>query len=97
MLMESLHVLEADGKEGDWAFCDRKGMKDGYIAMRVPNGHTKGELIILPVNIPDVSGKCWGWDGNRDAPTLTPSIRVGGGKSPEIWHGFLRAGVMVTA
>jgi hypothetical protein len=32
----------------------------------------------------------WGWDGNKDAPTLTPSVaQIGGCK----WHGFLRAGV----
>lgn len=40
----------------------------------------------------------WEWDGNREAPTLTPSIlkwqldkhgkRVG-----EHWHGYLTAGV----
>ncbi len=32
----------------------------------------------------------WDWDGNRDSPTLTPSLHLildcG-------WHGFLRAGV----
>lgn len=32
----------------------------------------------------------WIWDGNRDAPTLTPSIlRTRGCR----WHGFLTAGV----
>jgi len=39
----------------------------------------------------------WTWDGNREAPTLAPSIHrwegdgKGGRKSH--WHGFLRAGV----
>lgn len=31
--------------------------------------------------------RVWGWDGNREAPTLTPSIH-----SPGQWHGHLRAG-----
>jgi hypothetical protein len=32
----------------------------------------------------------WEWDGNREAPTLKPSIQqVGGCK----WHGWLTAGV----
>lgn len=31
--------------------------------------------------------RVWGWDGNEDAPTLTPSIL-----SPHEWHGYLRAG-----
>jgi hypothetical protein len=40
----------------------------------------------------------WEWDGNREAPTLSPSILVHGGKGqPDIWHGFLRAGILATA
>lgn len=31
--------------------------------------------------------RIWGWDGNEDKPTLTPSIQTIGH-----WHGFLRAG-----
>ena len=33
--------------------------------------------------------RVWGWDGNVDMPTLTPSISLAG-----VWHGFLRAGVL---
>ncbi len=39
-------------------------------------------------------GASWAWDGNRDAPTITPSIdcsRVCG------WHGWLTAGQFRTA
>lgn len=38
--------------------------------------------------------KQWQWDGNRQKPTLTPSIhkQVGCG-----WHGWLRNGEWVTA
>jgi hypothetical protein len=40
----------------------------------------------------------WEWDGNREAPTLSPSILVHGGKGqPDQWHGWLRAGKLVTA
>jgi len=35
----------------------------------------------------------WSWDGNRDAPTLTPSVQQVGGCG---WHGWLRAGEWVT-
>lgn len=36
----------------------------------------------------------WSWDGNREKPTLNPSIlRTAGCK----WHGWLRAGVFVPA
>lgn len=32
----------------------------------------------------------WDWDGNREAPTLSPSIHNTG--MPCRWHGWLRAG-----
>lgn len=32
----------------------------------------------------------WTWDGNRERPTITPSIRQLNGCK---WHGHLRAGV----
>lgn len=31
----------------------------------------------------------WDWDGNREAPTFSPSINCGGHCG---WHGYLRAG-----
>ncbi len=31
--------------------------------------------------------KTWGWDGNLDRPTMTPSIL-----NPDEWHGYLRSG-----
>lgn len=36
----------------------------------------------------------WHWDGNKEAPTLTPGIRRIGGCG---WHGFLTAGVFKDA
>jgi hypothetical protein len=36
---------------------------------------------------PPGGDRVWGWDGNEDAPTLTPSIH-----SPGEWHGYLRSG-----
>jgi hypothetical protein len=36
----------------------------------------------------------WTWDGNRDKPTVTPSIRDMAGC---LWHGFLTAGEFITA
>lgn len=34
----------------------------------------------------------WAWDGNKDAPTLTPSVHHVGH-----WHGFLQNGYWVQA
>jgi len=36
----------------------------------------------------------WIWDGSREAPTLQPSVLRGADCR---WHGWLRAGVWVTA
>lgn len=57
--------------------------------------------ILLPLVIgapPEKRG--WGWDGNEDCPTITPSIdhyrpERDGRPRETIWHGFVTAGVMV--
>jgi hypothetical protein len=43
----------------------------------------------------------WQWDGNREAPTLTPSINIlqmneAGKQVGEHWHGWLRNGEFVS-
>ena len=38
------------------------------------------------------SGRYWWWNGNRDRPTLKPSIGVPA-EPPYLWHGFLVDGV----
>jgi len=43
-------------------------------ALRIQRGNPGGERV-------------WGWDGNAESPTLTPSIHA-----PGEWHGYLRAG-----
>lgn len=35
--------------------------------------------------------RVWGWDGNEDKPTLKPSIH-----SPDVWHGHLVSGRLVS-
>ena len=38
----------------------------------------------------------WAWNGNYDAPTLTPSIRSRGVDLIEIWHGYMTDGTLVS-
>lgn len=38
------------------------------------------------------NGATWYWNGDRDKPTLTPSLHAVG-----IWHGWLRDGVLIEA
>lgn len=49
-------------------------------------------LHMLPVNSSAVKSPSWDWDGNLEAPTLSPSILTGKG-SDNICHSFLKAGV----
>lgn len=48
-----------------------------------------GALHFRPGNVD--GGASWEWDGNMDAPTLTPSVL-----HRDHWHGFLTAGVWVS-
>lgn len=59
---------------------------------------TGSGLLMLPVNAP-APLTSWGWDGNLEAPTLTPSIRSSmapysdTGKPLGVCHSFLRNGI----
>jgi hypothetical protein len=37
----------------------------------------------------------WGWNGNPDKPTTTPSIDIKDGKGGSHWHGYLTNGEFV--
>jgi hypothetical protein len=51
-----------------------------------------GDVRAIPIKAGEyVKGlPFWGWDGNRDSPTLIPSIKHMDGCK---WHGHLSAGV----
>ncbi len=57
--------------------------EDYYRSIQVVHGPAPGEQV-------------WGWDGNEERPTITPSIlaydRDAPGQRVEHWHGWLRAG-----
>jgi hypothetical protein len=55
--------------------------------IRMPTIDGKGSVTWLHVKEPDVD-QGWAFDGNLDAPTLTPSLLF---RKTE-WHGHLRAG-----
>lgn len=72
-----------------------------HILFVCPNGHRCGVLVGPQfVSRPTPDALCvWGWNGDRDKPTLTPSInciaeqdgKPTGGCG---WHGFITNGVM---
>ncbi len=88
MLRQSLDDLDINGVKGDWAFLN----EDAYIAIRYGDTPFEG-TVVLPIK-PQGDKAAWSWDGNYQAPTLSPSIAVyGNGKQhPPTWHGFLEHG-----
>lgn len=80
---------------GEFSWQEIKGVRHIYLALPtltpgVPDNYV---MNLLPVSLgANVAGKYWGWDGNEDQPTLTPSVHCIGH-----WHGWLRGGEMVEA
>ena len=90
-LLKDLDDLETNGKKGDWAFLK----DDTWIAIRYGESVFKG-MVIIP--IADKEKSNWSWNGNKEAPTLTPSILVESVPDwNEGWHGWLRNGILETA
>lgn len=80
------------GRVGDWSFIERPDGVVSHILVRLPS-HDASGIAALPVEAGAPPPR-WNWDGNREKPTLTPSILHHG--NPE-WHGYLREGVLVPA
>ena len=85
---------------GHFSYCDGyDGTKDVAMLFGCPCGCGSLHSIALkpyPAAAPD-DRSIWQWDGNRETPTLTPSILShqldsAGNKIGEHWHGFLTAG-----
>lgn len=81
-------MAELEGVPGAFSF----EAEDKGIFYNCPCGcDTKG---FIPFRNKVTDRPSWNWDGNRDAPTLDPSIqRTQGCK----WHGHLIAGVWQSA
>ena len=78
----------AAGKKGDFYFHH----DETYITIRY------GDEVMEVVTIPLKGSAAWQWNGNKDNPTLSPSILIRGNHgAPDIWHGFLRDGKLIEA
>lgn len=84
--------FEENGHLGDWCFVDH----DTAIWLNIPYPDDKVVFTSIRLRIrfrkPIPSPATWGWNGNKEKPTLEPSINTIG-----IWHGWLRDGNLVTA
>lgn len=95
-LLKSLDELVEKGKVGDWSFMKKKDQQ--LIFIRYPRveeaifgDEARGEIVNIPLCVSEKIPTCWLWDGNKELPTITPSINVVGQ-----WHGFLTAGKLIT-
>lgn len=81
-----------DWPAGHFAFSSPD--KDGtlYLHMVLPVGDGDGKFCCIPVKTGPKESGAWQWDGNREKPTLTPSVWH---HSTPDWHGWITAGRMV--
>jgi hypothetical protein len=85
----ALIVDDIDNHPDDPGAVEIRSYPDGQVgglAIRCPCGC--GREGYLPVGA-DEPGPRWNWDGDRERPTLTPSVLFRGGCQ---WHGFLTKG-----
>ena len=94
MLRKDLDDLDTNGQRGDWCFLNNNELIAVRFGERVFTG-----MCILPISQNAMPGKPhWQWDGNLEAPTLSPSILVEAVPNwNEGWHGFLREGKLIDA
>ena len=74
---------------GDWCWGPNSD-NPKRIVLGVPGVGT-ARLEVVKGDDPGTTG-VWGWNGDLNAPTLTPSIDSYGGSENGHWHGFLRNG-----
>jgi hypothetical protein len=86
-----------DLKPGEWQI---RVVDDYRVQQAVPElfiGCPNGKgLCCHPIapGVPNANGAVWSWDGNRELPTLSPSIFCVPEKGGCGFHGFLSAGVL---
>ncbi len=76
-------MIEAVGDfywEGDHLYVAVPDADIGWVVIRLP--------VVKDVKLP----KHWHWDGDREVPTLDPSIHTLG-----VWHGYIRKGALIEA
>jgi hypothetical protein len=104
-LLKDLHDLDENGKVGDWCFynddqdmflcyphCTTPGVPEPLLPPEFEAPKDIVHLYLSTSEHPNPKTPAWKWDGNREAPTLSPSINV-----IDRWHGYLKAGKLETA
>ena len=83
-IQNTWHGLPIIAFEWEW-----KTIGVGELAEKVRSFSNKMlEMEVVPPRRP-----FWKWDGNKEKPTLSPSIRCGGSED-NLWHGYLLHGYL---
>lgn len=84
---DSLLSIRINGKDGDWFIDERCTPR--VIYLRIPGDDSLSRWELAPDGIAESERPrpSWRWDGNHDAPTLTPSLHLVG-----VWHGWMKEG-----
>ena len=93
---DEIDEAQEAGERGVFMWSDREGQRRGGLIVTLPAG--PGAVIAhLPVRMTGEAAAApvsWEWDGNEDAPTLSPSVWH---DKPSGWHGWIRGGELVSA
>lgn len=81
---------DADGRRRIWIMipCQRRGQ----VANGIPVMHPRGVASEWTIDHKNECGAQWGFDGNEEKPTLSPSLHAIG-----VWHGWVRNGQLIEA
>jgi Family of unknown function (DUF6527) len=78
-----------------WSVDETDGERLLWMKLPRQDDDPQGSACIIPVR-PTADTPAWGWDGNIEKPTLTPSVfhDPQNPESPHHWHGFIQNGEM---
>ena len=89
---DEISDAQEQGRVGAFFFSETEDGDQRYLSLVVvipDHGENHAELASLPLRpaTPRNGRASWEWDGNRERPTLSPSLH-----RPGVWHGYIRAG-----
>ncbi len=89
--------FRANGKAGAICFCEsvEHGVQ-GFAYKCAGCGHESYLPVVAPPEIVKKNKPEWNWDGNRELPTLKPSIFHNKEKGGCGWHGYLTKGIFTS-
>lgn len=91
---DELFAAQEEGRFGAFFFqrvVDCEGEHERLVVLLPDHSDDEAAVHGLPLRQTTARRPSWEFDGNRDRPTLTPSVH-----SPGNWHGFITAGRLVS-